>query len=284
MNENLPLKALAIKDWLQDAARQLADAGISSAKLDAEIILAHTIRQGRTYLHAHNDELLSSQQQEIADARLQLRIDRTPIAYIVGHKEFYGRPFRVNPATLIPRPESETIITLLKELTAQTTINLDHQPKRLVDVGTGTGCLGITAKLEIPELEVSLIDISRHALNVAELNAKHLAANVAIIRSDLLSNYPMTADYIVANLPYVNPEWERSPETNYEPSLALFADEEGLALINKLLEQAPSHLQTHGYLLLEADPRQHADIVQAAKAHHFILREARDFIILLQKS
>jgi release factor glutamine methyltransferase len=283
MNANLPLKALAIKDWLRHAASQLTEVGISSAKLDAEIILAHTLRQSRTFIHAHDDELLSPRQQEIADARLQLRLDRTPIAYIVGHKEFYGRLFRVNPSTLIPRPESETIITLLKELTSQTAIPLDKTPVRLVDVGTGTGCLGITAKLEIPELEVSLVDISRHALNMAEINAKQLHADVAIIRSDLLLSYPMTADYIIANLPYVDTEWERSPETNYEPALALFADDAGLALIKKLIAETPLHLKTGGYLFLEADPRQHAAIITAAKAHGLSLVKIRDFIVLLQR-
>jgi release factor glutamine methyltransferase len=283
MNANLPLKALAIKDWLRHAASQLTDVGMSSAKLDAEIILAHTLRQSRTFIHAHDDEILSPRQQEIADARLQLRLDRTPIAYIVGQKEFYGRLFRVNPSTLIPRPESETIITLLKELTSQTAIPLDKTPVRLVDVGTGTGCLGITAKLEIPELEVSLVDISRHALNMAEINAKQLHADVAIIRSDLLLSYPMTADYIIANLPYVDTEWERSPETNYEPALALFADDAGLALIKKLIAETPLHLKTGGYLFLEADPRQHAAIIAAAKAHGLSLVKIRDFIVLLQR-
>jgi release factor glutamine methyltransferase len=283
MNENLPLKALAIKDWLREAAGQLANIGISSAKLDAEIILSHTLRQSRTYLHAHDDEPLSARHVEIADARLQLRLDRTPIAYIVGHKEFYGRLFKVNPATLIPRPESETVITLLKELTAQIAINLNKASPRLVDVGTGSGCLGITAKLEIPELEVTLVDVSRQALRVAETNAKELHADVAITRSDLLYSYPFVADYIVANLPYVDSEWERSPETNYEPALALFAADNGLALINKLLHQAPLHLKSGGYMLLEADPRQHAEIIKTAKSHQFVLHEARDFIVALRK-
>jgi release factor glutamine methyltransferase len=283
MNENLPLKAPAIKDWLRDAARQLADAGISSAKLDSEIILAHTLRENRTYLHAHDDEILSPRRLEIADARLQLRIDRTPIAYIVGHKEFYGRLFRVNPSTLIPRPESEMIITILKELTAQSSLGLSDTPQRLVDVGTGTGCLGISAKLEIPELDVALVDVSRHALKVAETNAKWLHAKVTITRSDLLSAYPLQTDYIVANLPYVDPDWQRSPETNFEPALALFADDDGLALINKLIDQAPSRLNPGGYLLLEADPRQHAAIVKTAKSHGFKLESIRDFIVTLQK-
>jgi release factor glutamine methyltransferase len=285
MNENLPLKVLAISDWLLAAARQIATVGITTAKLDAEIILAHTLRRNRTYLHAHGDELLTQRQLEIADARLQLRLDRTPIAYIIGHKEFYGRSFRVTPATLIPRPESEMIIEQLKALRPETAALLkDVDRKRLVDVGTGTGCLGISAKLEMPELDVSLLDISRHALTVAEENANALGADVTLIHSDLLANYPFTADYIVANLPYVDPTWERSPETNYEPALALFAPHDGLELIFRLIEQAPSHLQTNGILLLEADPRQHTAIISYAKRHNFSSRTVHDFIVTLVKN
>jgi release factor glutamine methyltransferase len=258
-------------------------AGIGSAKLDAEIILAHTLRKNRTFLHAHSDEFLTERQLEIANARLQLRLDRTPVAYIVGHKEFYGRLFYVTPATLIPRPESETMITLLKEL-FPTNISLLHElPKRLVDIGTGSGCLGITAKLEIPELNVSLCDISNHALKVAQTNASRLTADVTVIRSDLLTGFPLTTDIILANLPYVNPTWERSPETNYEPSLALFAESDGLYLIDKLIEQASVRLPSDGLLLLEADPCQHASIVKTAKNHRFAIREIRDFIIALEK-
>ncbi len=284
MNENLPLKAPAIKDWLRDAADLLRAAGIDSAKLDAEIILAHTLRKSRTYLHAHDDEHLTLHQQEIADARLQLRLDRTPVAYIVGHKEFYGRLFRVNPATLIPRPESETIIAFIKELTSQQPLTLHQSAPRLVDVGTGSGCLGITAKLEAPELDVTLVDISRHALTVAEQNARSLGAQVTLLKSDLLLSYPFAADFIVANLPYVDPSWERSPETDHEPALALFADHDGLALINTLLEQTPSHLSSGGALLLEADPRQHQAIITLAKKYGLAHRETRDFIVHLQRT
>src|SRR5664279_4030502 len=106
----------AINDWLKDATATLSDIGITSARLDAEIILAHTLRKPRTYLHAHGDEQLSSRQRDIADTRLQLRLDRVPIAYIIGHKEFYGREFRVTTATLIPRPESEVMIELLTDI------------------------------------------------------------------------------------------------------------------------------------------------------------------------
>jgi release factor glutamine methyltransferase len=283
MSANLPPKTPAINSWIKDATVQLVGAGISSAKLDAEIILAHTLRKPRTFLHAHGDEHLTDRQFEIADARLRLRLDRTPVAYIVGHKEFYGRLFRVSPSTLIPRPESETMITLLKELLPNTASLLREAPKRLVDVGTGSGCLGITAKLEFPELDVSLVDISRHALKVAEANATQLHADVTVLQSDLLASFPFTPEIILANLPYVGLDWERSPETNYEPKLALFADDNGLYLVNKLIEQAASRLTSSGLLLLEADPRQHAAIIKKAKSHGFAVAETRDFIVALEK-
>ena len=273
----------AIKDWLADAARRLADAGIPSPRLDAEVILAHTIRKSRTYLHAHDDEPLTDRFVEIADARLELRLDRTPIAYIIGHKEFYGRLFKVTPATLIPRPESEAIIDILKDLQSKQAELLPSGPARLVDVGTGSGCLGITAKLEAPALDVTLLDISRHALNVAKTNSLRLEADVTLEHSNLLGNYPFAPHYIIANLPYVDPAWERSPETEHEPGLALFADDDGLRLINELIDQSSRAIAPSGYMLLEADPRQHAAIITTAKNRGFRLLEVRDFALSLQK-
>ena len=250
-------RGTTVELWLRDAAEMLAHAGISSALLDAEIILAHTLRKSRTWLHAHGEERLSLREREIAGARLDLRLDRTPIAYIIGHKEFYGRLFKVSPSVLIPRPESETIIELLDNL-------CDGSTKTLVDVGTGSGCLGITAKLEHPELKVTLTDISHHALGIAEKNAETLGATIAIVKNDLLvpnPQLPPQIDIILANLPYVDHNWERSPETNYEPELALFADKGGRALIERLLQEAPLYLVTGGILLLEADPEQHHALI-----------------------
>lgn len=250
---------MIIRIWLRDAAEQLANAGIGSALLDAEIILAHTMRKSRTWLHAHNDDTINPRELEIANARLDLRLDRTPIAYIVGHKWFYGRLFKVSPATLIPRPESEVLIELLNTYITQ-------DMKTLIDVGTGSGCLGITAKLEHPSLTVTLSDVSRHALTIADANAASLGANVATIRSDLLSATPHFYDIIMANLPYVDRSWERSPETNHEPELALFADKNGTGLIQELIIQAMPRLRPSGLLILEADPYQHARIITFATA------------------
>lgn len=280
---NLPQKTPTYRAWLQDSAKKLSDEGIDSARLDAEIILAHTIRNSRTYIHAHDDMMLDPRQLEIADTRLALRLDRTPIAYIIGHKEFYGRSFKVTPATLIPRPESEVIITLLKEIVAVQPQTLFHTPGRLIDVGTGSGCLGITAKLEVPELQVTLSDVSNHALKVAQGNARALDADVDILLSNLLESYSFSPLFIVANLPYVDQSWDRSPETQYEPELALFADNNGLQLIDKLIEEAETRLTSKGYLLLEADTRQHQAVVAFAQKHHFRLVKIDGFIIALQK-
>ncbi len=267
----------SIDAWLTSAIRKLLEAGIPSARLDAELILSHTLRKNRTWLHAHGDETLEGRHSEIADARLDLRLDRVPVAYIIGHKEFYGRKFTVSTATLIPRPESETMIELLKKLPL-------IKSSRLVDVGTGSGCLGITAKLENPELDVSLVDIDNHALNIAQKNASQLGADVTIIKSDLLNDYPFIADAILANLPYVDLEWERSPETDHEPSLALFAKDNGLDLIKKLIDQTRTKLAEGGYILIEADRRQHHFITTYAEQKNLSLVDSEGLIVVYQLS
>ncbi len=268
--------------WLRDATAQLKGIGIESARLDAEIILAHTIRKPRTYLHAHGDELLDARDHEIADARLDLRREFTPIAYIIGHKEFYGRRFKVSTATLIPRPESEMIIEMIKE-SMGTTIPLLPRTIRLVDVGTGSGCLGITLKLELPELDVTLTDLSNHALHVAKQNAQTLHAQVTFHQGDLLRNYGLPVDIICANLPYVDRDWEVSRDTHAEPDMALYANSGGLSLIKVLIAQAAQLLPRKGSLYLEADPRQHDDIVSYAKQNGFAHHETRGFIVSVIK-
>lgn len=272
-----------ISDWLRTAAAELQAAGIPSARLDAELLLAHTLRKPRTWLHGHSDDTLDSREREIARARLDLRLDRVPVAYIIGHKEFYGHTFKVTTATLIPRPESEVLIELLKEALPKNERLIAERPLRLVDVGTGSGNLGITAKLEHPELDVALVDVSRHALIVADDNADALHADVELLQSDLLASYPFVADVIIANLPYVDPEWERSPETNHEPASALFALNNGLALIFELIAQTKEKLALNGKLILEADPEQHPAIIKEAVKYGFVLHEQRDYGLLLDK-
>jgi release factor glutamine methyltransferase len=268
-----------ISAWLKQATKQLKDIGIDSNRLDAELILSHTLRKPRTYLHAHLEDIIDPRRKDIADARLELRKERVPLAYIIGHKEFYGRRFKVTPATLIPRPESEDIISLLLEYTAD-----EITPKTLIDVGTGSGCLAITAKLERPHLSVTACDISPAALRVAQENATQLHASVTFIKSDLLSQVVVPAEYICANLPYVDRTWETSPELQSEPDLALYAADEGLRIIRRVLPQAVASLRPNGLLFCEADPVQHAMIINDAQPlglHHIT---TRGYCIVLRKS
>ena len=268
---------MTIKAWIVAAIHQLKEMDIPTARLDVELILAHTLRKPRTWIHAHDDEMLSARQIDIANARLDLRRDRVPIAYIIGHKDFYGRKFAVTTATLIPRPESEAIIELLGTLPLP-------QNAKLVDVGTGTGCLGITAKLEQPHLSITLVDIDPHALTAARKNAEQLGADVELLQSNLLTHYPYTADIILANLPYVDREWDRSPETVHEPDLALFAEDNGLFLIKQLFDQCAQKLKSTGYIIIEADRRQHHAITHYAEQRGFTPVKTSGLIIAYQSS
>jgi len=246
---------LTIKEWLEFASKKLSLAGIPSHKLDAEILLADSLGVEKTYLHAHPEYTINKSKHRLINKRLNQRLKRLPIAYILGKKEFYSRDFKVNKNTLIPRPESEAIIDSLKNIIK------NNDNIRLVDVGTGSGCLGITAKLEFPKINVTLLDKSSKALKIAHLNAKLLSADVRIKKNDLLSKYKENLDIIIANLPYVDKSWDISPETVYEPSLALFADDNGQCLIKKLIYQASGLLNDSGLLIIESDPIQHEALI-----------------------
>ena len=268
---------MIISEWLKIATKSLKTTNIPSARLDAELILANTLRKNRTYLHAHLDEEIDPRRFDIANARLDLRLDRVPIAYILGYKEFYGRRFTVSPSVLIPRPESEDLISLFLELTAS-----EIAEKVLIDVGTGSGCLGITAKLERSNLSVILSDISKPALNIAEKNANALNADVHIQQQSLLNGQLKPVDYIFANLPYVDKNWDVSPELQYEPGIALFAEDEGLKLILQLISQAPRCLISEGLLFIEADPQQHNRIINEAVKNGFVRERVLNYILVLR--
>ena len=268
---------MIISEWLKIATKSLKTANIPSARLDAELILANTLRKTRTYLHAPLDEEIDPRRFDIANARLDLRLDRVPIAYILGYKEFYGRRFTVSPSVLIPRPESEDLISLFLELTASEIVE-----KVLIDVGTGSGCLGITAKLERSNLSVILSDISKPALNIAEKNANALNADVHIQQQSLLNGQLRPVDYIFANLPYVDKSWDVSPELKYEPGIALFAEDEGLKLILQLISQAPRCLTPEGLLFIEADPQQHNRIINEAVKNGFVKERVLNYILVLR--
>lgn len=293
---------MTIKEWIDNSASQIASAGISSSRLDAELILAHALGVNRSWVIAHSfDTIDDAHTLHSADKLLASRLARVPVAYLTNRKEFYGRSFIVDENVLIPRPESETIIDLLKQHLTDTRgypsgfkSYIKDNSLYILDVGCGSGCLGITAKLEMPDAEVTLCDISADALAIARRNATQLGADVDIIESDLLTAFlPLPSSFtllpsppfhlILANLPYVNPAWQRSPETDHEPALALFADDDGLSLIKKCIRQSRKILSDDGYLLLEADPCQHEAIVTYGKDNGFRMIKARDYAVVLQR-
>ena len=271
----------AIKTWLQSASLKLADAGIQTNRLDAELILANVLKVDRTYLHAHYEQIINTKQYKLANRNLKLRLRRMPIAYITGQKEFYGRQFIVSKNVLIPRPESENIINVLKKLLPPTPCPLP--PTNLIDIGTGSGCLGITAKLEFPNLDVTLLDISAKALKIAKINAQKLSADVTIKKSNLLKKYSQKPNIIIANLPYVNKSWQISPEVLHEPSLALFADDDGKSIIIRLITQASQSLVADGYLIIEADPCQHKQLATYAQEKGFQTISEIGYILAFKK-
>lgn len=272
---------MTITHWLTSAANELANNMFDSARLDAEIILAHTLGHPRTWLHAHGDEKIDDRHIEIANARLDLRLDHVPIAYIIGHKEFWGHRFFVTPQVLIPRPESEQLLELLGQvLPPPNQLSLQDEnisTKHLVDIGTGSGCLGISAKLTWPNLEVTLLDTSKTALKVASKNADALQAKVTVTQSNLFESYVLTPDIVLANLPYVDEVWQRSPETIHEPAEALFATNHGLKVIDRCFLQLKNRMKPGGIAIFEADPRQWEEIHGIAKEAGFRLQRHTDY-------
>jgi release factor glutamine methyltransferase len=283
MNANSKPQTPRIKSWLTSSTDALQSVGIDSARLDSELILANVLGKNRTYLHAHDDEKIRDKNLVLAENYLNRRINREPLAYILGYKDFYGHRFVVTPNTLIPRPESETIIGILKQILSPNS-NSQIPIASLVDVGTGSGCLGIIAKLLFPHVNTTLIDVSNQALMVAEKNAKKLGADIKILNSDLLENYNKSPDIIVANLPYVDTSWRRSPETSFEPNGALFAPDKGLKLIKKLISQSAQKIKPGGYLILEADPCQHDEIIKCAIKKSFEKINQNNYILVFRSN
>ena len=273
---------LSIAGFLAISTKTLSKAGIASARLDSELILAHILRRSREWLLAHDAVVLTQPQQRQARQLLLQRTQRQPIAYLTGRRDFYGHSFLVNEQVLVPRPESEVILAILDEL-AQ-----DHHLRTVLDVGTGSGCLAISVKLTHPDLTVSACDISESALLVARRNAARLLPSgrqIKFYQSDLLSNLPVNSrfDLIVANLPYLSPGQDGlSPELAYEPAIALYADDDGLSLIKQLITTAPTRQALGGYLLLEMNTKQIETVASYATGYRYQVVKQEPFHLLMR--
>lgn len=268
---------MTIAEFLKSGTTKLTAAGIGSARLDCLILLEDLFSRDRAWLLAHPDEAI----EPVAGRRLHRQIERRakhiPLAYIRGFSEFYGRKFRVNRRVLEPRPESETMIDLLKSL------NLPAEPA-IADVGTGSGCLGITAALELTGATVDLYDIDSSCLAVARHNCILHELKLHLRKRDLLNRPLRRYDVVLANLPYVPNHWQINLAAGYEPSLAIFGGKDGLDHYRRLFAQLNKLGWQPLIILTEALPPQHAMLAEIAAGQGFECQAQQDFIQLFVKA
>jgi release factor glutamine methyltransferase len=238
---------LTLRDALRQTAERLDRHGVSSPRLNAEVLLCHCLSADKTYLYTHDErELTDAEAQKLAEFVYE-RVSGVPVQYIVGRQEFFGRCFTVNPAVLIPRPETEFIVEAMIELRPPA-------GSRIIDVGTGSGCIGVTLALELPDVQVTLTDVSLDALRVAGLNAANLGASVSLACMDLLDAAAGPFDYIVSNPPYVSRKEASRLQIEvreHEPEIALYGGGDGLAAFRQLAASAERLLRPGGYLVAE---------------------------------
>lgn len=225
--------------------------------LDASVLLAHILRKPRTWIAAHPDLFLSSQQQTELDRSLMRLESGEPFPYVLGHWEFFGLEFDVTPDVLIPRPETELLVEKAIAWLQESLVR-----RMVADVGTGSGVIAVAIAANVPDAEVLGTDISLEALKVARANAIKFDVidRIDFVQCDLLPYHidPLPTDrhfdLICANLPYVPTETLRGlPVFGREPSLALDGGADGLELIRRLLDIGPAWLAPNGMMLLELE-------------------------------
>ncbi len=237
---------MTLASWLRESAGQLQTAlalDAAAARIEARLLATAALQRDTTWLVAHGDEAA-----ELARLTpfLQRRLKGEPVAYILGQREFYGCVFKVSPAVLIPRPETEHLVeAALQQMPSGASV---------LDLCTGTGCVAITLKLERPDGTVTATDLSPDALAIATANAAALNATVNFLHGDLFAPVDgQRFDIIVSNPPYIAAADAHlnQGDVRFEPRLALASGTDGLDLIRRLVSAAPDHLKPGGWLLFE---------------------------------
>jgi release factor glutamine methyltransferase len=247
-----PPSAWTIESVLRWAADDFRARGIESPRLDAELLLGRAVATTRIQLVIDAKRELRDDELSRFRALVKRRRAREPVAYILGQREFYGRIFRVDRRVLVPRPDTETLVEEALDRTRAVSMSM-----RALDLCTGSGCVAVTLARERPTAWVVASDVSEDALAVARDNTLRLGAyRIALRRSDLFASIDPAwrFDVVTANAPYIAPEEmaELQPEVrDHEPRTALVADEGGLAVTRRIVEQAGAHLAAGGVLAVE---------------------------------
>jgi release factor glutamine methyltransferase len=272
-----------LKPSLTSAISRLTADHVPSPRLNAELLLMFTLNCDRAYLHAHPERELIPGEQSRYEAAVAERARGVPAQYITGHQEFWGMDLIVTPAVLIPRPETEHAIETVLQLAGQPAneesanvgrallpANSIRVPTaansaplnttnslRIIDAGTGSGCIALALAKELPQAEIHATDISSAALEIARINAaRHqLESRIHFHETDLLTGLPReTFDFVVSNPPYVGESEEDQVQLEvrkFEPRNAVFAGPTGLEVIARLIPQAHAALRPGGWLVLE---------------------------------
>ncbi len=258
-------------DALAQGTSRLQKAGIGTARLDVLVLLEDCLRTSRAHILAHPELKLQRPALQKLEKWLARREQHEPLAYIRGFSEFYGRSFKIDKRVLQPRPESETMIDLLK------TLRLPINPS-IADVGAGSGALGITAVLEVPHSTSDLFEIDTAALAVAKRNVKKHKVSARCFYSDLLRASRGTYDVVLANLPYVPSYHYVNEAAGHEPRLAIYGGGDGLEIYRRLFNQLSGHRSPPRYVLTESMPPQHGRLEDIATAAGYRETARRDFI------
>jgi release factor glutamine methyltransferase len=271
MNTN---SSITVNDWIKTSTGLLKEKNIESGRIDSLILLEEVLNLPRIKLISDGNNYLNTKDLKSLNTLLIRRLNDEPIAYIRGYAEFYGRKFIVNKSVLIPRPETETILDLIKD---QKLFSAN-----IADMGSGSGCIGISIKLEFPDSKVTLIDISNDAIKVSKLNSKNLGANVNFIESNLFENTSEKYDLITANLPYVPSSLSRNQNLSHEPEIALFAGDDGLDIYRDFWNQLNQLNPKPGYIIVESLKTQHVYLEELAKSANYKLIKTQGFIQLFK--
>ncbi len=256
---------MQLKQALTAAVARLTAEGVPSSRMNAELLLMFTLGCDRAYLYAHPERELKADEQSRYDTALVERARGVPAQYITGHQEFWGMDLIVTPAVLIPRPETEHVIETVLALRASASgpwhpASGSRKPEagsRIVDVGTGSGCIALALAKELPQAEIHATDISAAALEVARINAaRHqLESHIHFHEADLLAGFEDNSfDLIVSNPPYVGESEEDQVQLEvrkFEPRNAVFAGPTGVEVIARLIPQAHAALRPGGWLVME---------------------------------
>lgn len=266
---------MTINDWLVSATNELENTGIGTARLDCLVLLADLLEKDKYYILAHPEKSVSIVHLTKLRSQLALRKKHQPLAYVRGKTEFYGREFMINTKVLEPRPESETMMDMLQQFKLP-------QNSLIVDVGTGSGALAVTAKLELPKVRLLATDIDIQCLKIAKLNAQKHGVEIEFFRGDLLQALPRTILSlpltILANLPYVPTNHAVNQAAMNEPKTAIFGGADGLDLYRQLFNQIKQKSITTKLVLTESLPSQHTQLATIAENCGFHQTDSSDFI------